>query len=81
MPRVQPNTDENVASRVEGSLLLAVGVAFLAYAVAQWFDAITYRPPAVVYFAVAVGLLLWGGSLLWRSERASTDHPIEKRDV
>jgi uncharacterized membrane protein len=51
----------------ETALLTGLGLLLLIYGAAQWTNAFTYTPPAIVYFIAGVVLLLWGISLNRRS--------------
>ena len=47
-------------STIWSVLQLGIGFGLIAYGIALYTDIITYRPPAVVYFAVGIGLIIYG---------------------
>lgn len=51
-------------------LYLGLGIALAVYAIGLWTDAISIRPPAILIFAISVGLFAWGMRELWNREEA-----------
>lgn len=53
------------------ALQFVIGLVGFAYGIGLWTDAITYRPPAAVYFAVGMALMMYGLYGVLREQESS----------
>jgi hypothetical protein len=59
--------DTNQTGTIRIALQLGLGFVLLLWGIGLLTDVVSYRPPAIVYFAAGGGLLLYGISRMWKS--------------
>jgi hypothetical protein len=59
--------DTNRIRTIRIALQLGLGFILLVWGISLLTDVVSYRPPAIVYFAAGAGLLVYAVSRVWKS--------------